>query len=223
MRRECQYEAAHSPMVQFRRAPGRPLDRRDEILEWMRFFPNRQQSTGSVWSGGLPPPPPTPTTPTRSAAANEPDGQQQQDCTDGGVCDRSHEARPKVDPELGQHPAADEGANDADDEIADQSKPRALHNLAGQPAGDDADQQDNQQTFTGHMHLRILDGMTRRAPGPAVQRFRCERLVHAEAEWADANADARAAVIAVAIAGLGVIARAIVIAAAHRAIARAGV
>jgi hypothetical protein len=53
-----------------------------------------------------------------------------------------------MDAKSREHPATDEGADDPDDEIADQSKPRALHDLAGQPPSDNSDQQYDQQTFT---------------------------------------------------------------------------
>jgi hypothetical protein len=45
-----------------------------------------------------------------------------------------------------QHPAADEGADHSDNQIADQTEAGALHDLPGQPAGDDTDQQNDQQT-----------------------------------------------------------------------------
>jgi hypothetical protein len=61
-----------------------------------------------------------------------------------------------MDTKLREQPTADECADDPDNEIANQSKPRALHDLASQPSGDHADQQYDQQTFTRHVHLRVL-------------------------------------------------------------------
>jgi hypothetical protein len=61
-----------------------------------------------------------------------------------------------MDTELREHPTADECPDDPDNEIANQSKSRALHDLASQPSGDHADQQYDQQTFTRHVHLRVL-------------------------------------------------------------------
>jgi hypothetical protein len=38
----------------------------------------------------------------------------------------------------------------------DNPEPGALHNLTGQPSGNEADHQYDQETFTRHVHLRIL-------------------------------------------------------------------
>jgi hypothetical protein len=57
---------------------------------------------------------------------------------------------------LRKQPTTDEGAYDSNDDIADDPEPGALHDLTGQPSGNQADQQDDQKTFTGHVHLRIL-------------------------------------------------------------------
>ena len=48
-----------------------------------------------------------------------------------------------------------EGAYNSNEEIADDPKPSALHDLAGQPSGDDADHQYDQETFARHVHLRL--------------------------------------------------------------------
>src|SRR5580704_11768354 len=61
-----------------------------------------------------------------------------------------------MDAELREQPTPDEGAYDSNEKIADNPKPGALHDLAGQPSGDEADHQYNQETFTRHIHLRIL-------------------------------------------------------------------
>ena len=53
-----------------------------------------------------------------------------------------------MDAESRQQPTTDEGANDSNDEIADDPKAGASHNLAGQPAGNEADQQYDEETFT---------------------------------------------------------------------------
>ena len=52
-----------------------------------------------------------------------------------------------MDADLRQQPVADERADDADDKIADQSEPGPAHDLAGQPAGEQTDHQDDQKTF----------------------------------------------------------------------------
>ena len=59
---------------------------------------------------------------------------------------------PRRDAELRQQPVADEGADNADDEIADEAEAGPAHDFAGEPAGDEADQQDDQKTFVRQMH-----------------------------------------------------------------------
>src|SRR5205807_6875592 len=101
--------------------------------------------------------PTSPPTPSPSAAAtNEPDNQQQYQRTNGGVDDRRNNAGSEMDAELRKQPAPDEGAYDSNDEIADDPKPGALHDLAAQPSRNEADHQYDQETFTRYVHLRIL-------------------------------------------------------------------
>ena len=46
-----------------------------------------------------------------------------------------------MDAELRKQPATDERANNSNDEIADDPKSGALHDLAGQPSGNEAEPQ----------------------------------------------------------------------------------
>jgi hypothetical protein len=52
----------------------------------------------------------------------------------------------------GQYQIPDEGADDPDQEVANNSKPGAPNNLTSQPACNDAYEQDDQQAFVRHMH-----------------------------------------------------------------------
>ena len=61
-----------------------------------------------------------------------------------------------MDAELRKQPTTDEGAYDPNDEIADDPEPGALHDLAGQSSGNQADHQDDEETFTRHVHIHIL-------------------------------------------------------------------
>jgi hypothetical protein len=90
-----------------------------------------------VASGRLPTSPPTPSPP--ASATNEPDDRQQYQRADGGVDDRRNNARAKMGAELRKQPTTDEGAYNSNDEIADDPKPGALHDLPGQPSGNEAD------------------------------------------------------------------------------------
>ena len=79
-----------------------------------------------------------------------------------------------MDAELREQPTPDEGAYDSNENIADNPKPGALHDLAGQPSGDEADHQYNQETFTNRDSLAaskhsgrrgtILDGPVKLRP-----------------------------------------------------------
>ena len=48
-----------------------------------------------------------------------------------------------------QQPVADEGADQADDQIADEPKSAALHDSAGQPAGNNSDDKDDEKALVG--------------------------------------------------------------------------
>jgi hypothetical protein len=61
-----------------------------------------------------------------------------------------------VDTELRKQPTPDEGAYDPNDEVTHNPKPGALNNLASKPSGNEANYQYDQETFTGHVHVRIL-------------------------------------------------------------------
>src|SRR5271155_4073235 len=73
--------------------------------------------------------------PSASASANEPDDDQQQNRADRSVGDRGYDAVAEVNVELWECPASDESSGNADDEIAEDAKARALHDLAGDPSG----------------------------------------------------------------------------------------
>jgi hypothetical protein len=76
-----------------------------------------------------------------------------------------------MDTELRKHPTADERADDPYNQIANQSKSRALHDLASQPSGDQPDQQYDQQAFTRHVHLRVLSLRARSADGHCCKQW----------------------------------------------------
>jgi hypothetical protein len=95
--------------------------------------------------------PPAPLPPP--ATSNEAHDEQEQYGADGGVDDCTDQSAPEMDPELGQQPASDKGAQDSDDNVADDSESGPLHDLAGEPAGNEANKQYDQQAFARHVHL----------------------------------------------------------------------
>ena len=50
-----------------------------------------------------------------------------------------------MNPEAMQKPVADEGADDANRRVADETETVASHNLAGQPSGNEPDDQNDKQ------------------------------------------------------------------------------
>jgi hypothetical protein len=51
-----------------------------------------------------------------------------------------------------EKPAGDKGTGNADNNVADDAKAGAAHDLSGQPARDEADEQNNDQTLTRYVH-----------------------------------------------------------------------
>ena len=55
-------------------------------------------------------------------------------------------------PSLRKQQAGDQRAGDTDENIADDPKAGAAHDLSGQPARNQADEQNNENAFIGHLH-----------------------------------------------------------------------
>jgi hypothetical protein len=107
--------------------------------------PKGEKNGGEHKDGvGLPAPAPA------ASAANEFDNQEEYQRADRGVDDRRDNTHAKVDAESGQQPPANEGSYDSDDEVTDDPKPGALHDLARQPSCNEADHQYDKKTFTRH-------------------------------------------------------------------------
>src|SRR6516164_2272130 len=81
----------------------------------------------------LPASPPTPTPPT---AADEPKQQEKHDGPYEGVEDESNDAGAKMDAEPWQQPVAYKCADQADNQISDQTETAALHDSTGEPSCD---------------------------------------------------------------------------------------
>jgi hypothetical protein len=79
---------------------------------------------------------------------DEPENNQKQYGADGGGNDRRNDPGAEVDAQLGQQPTADQGADDPNAEVGNQTVAGTPHDLAGQPSGDEADQQNNEKAFT---------------------------------------------------------------------------
>jgi hypothetical protein len=73
---------------------------------------------------------------------------------------------------LREKQAANESISDSDEEFADNPESGALHDLARQPSGNQADHQYDQETFTRHMHLCVLQILRTVRQNPGVFRER---------------------------------------------------
>jgi hypothetical protein len=63
-----------------------------------------------------------------------------------------------MDAELWKQPTPEKSAQDTNDEIANHTEPGSVNDLTGQPSCKEADNQYDQQAFSRHVHLRILQG-----------------------------------------------------------------
>ena len=81
-------------------------------------------------------------------SVDEPKNDQKQYCTDGGGYDRGNDPGAEVDAQLRQQPTADQGADDPNAEIGNETVAGTSYNLAGQPSRDEADQQNDEKALT---------------------------------------------------------------------------
>jgi hypothetical protein len=80
-----------------------------------------------------------------SARAHDPQYEQEHNRSNRGVNDEADDARAEMNPEAMQKSVADEGANDANRRVADETEPVAPYNLACQPSGNEPDDQNDNQ------------------------------------------------------------------------------
>jgi len=104
-------------------------------IELPVYPPKRRPNSCGATNGRLRTFPPT----RLPSATNEPDDQQQDQRTNGGVDDCRNNSQAKMDAELRKQPTADEGAYDSNEEIANDPKADALQDLASHPSGGEAD------------------------------------------------------------------------------------
>src|SRR5579863_5716313 len=87
-----------------------------------------------------------------SAGPNQPHDQQKDNGADRRIDDLRNQAAADVNAKPWEKPAGDEGADNADNDVADDAKAGAAHDLAGQPARDQTDEQNDDKTFTRYVH-----------------------------------------------------------------------
>src|SRR5271167_2277335 len=84
--------------------------------------------------------------------SNQPHDQQEQDGADRRIDDFRDEATTDMDTKLWKQITGDQRAGDTDENIPDNAKAGAAHNLSGQPARDKPDEQDNKNAFVRYVH-----------------------------------------------------------------------
>src|SRR5580698_5475024 len=115
----------------------------------------------------------------RSGALHQLDDEQQNYRTDERVDDGADEiAADQRETDLWQQPACDNRTDDADNNVADQSKPAAFDNHAGEPASDCTDDQPNNNAHRSPLFCSPRLGNTRLrgfASGPRFTTIRLHR------------------------------------------------
>src|SRR6266851_7135282 len=106
--------------------------------------------------------------PARSAATSEPAAgskqphdQQQDDGADRRIEDLAHEAGADGNAELRKQQTGDQRAEHTDDNIADDAKAGAADDLPGEPACNQADEQNNEKALIGQLHQNSPSWSTR--------------------------------------------------------------
>jgi len=85
--------------------------------------------------------------PSWKSTSQQSDQQQENHCTDRGDNDGATQSGADVNTELRQQPCAEQGADNPDRDIADETKTVSRHQLSGEPSGNETNQQDDEQTF----------------------------------------------------------------------------
>jgi hypothetical protein len=98
-----------------------------------------------------------------AASSDNPEDQQKYHGPDGGGGNRVHNPGANTDAQPGQQPRADEGADNPDDDVANDPEAGSLHELSGEPACNETYDQNDDKTFIGNGHdISLLPSRTRR-------------------------------------------------------------
>jgi hypothetical protein len=82
-----------------------------------------------------------------TAAVNEPQNDQKQNGTDCGGNNGGNDPSAEMDSQLGEQPTADQGADDPNADVSNETVSGASYNMAGQPSRDEADEENDDKTF----------------------------------------------------------------------------
>src|SRR5258705_11958701 len=84
-----------------------------------------------------------------AAGSDQPNDQQKYDGADRGIDDLPDDPAADRNAELWKQQTGDQRAGDTDENVADDPKAGAAHDLPGQPACNQADEQNNKNAFIG--------------------------------------------------------------------------
>jgi len=87
-----------------------------------------------------------------AASAKQSHDKKQQDRTESCINDCADHPGAQMDANFRQRPVADKGTHYPDKDVANDPEAGSSHDLAGQPARDEPDEQYDQQAFVRHMH-----------------------------------------------------------------------
>src|ERR1700761_2472542 len=104
-----------------------------------------------------------------SGTPHKPQDQDQDDRPKRGGDNFGDDPGADVDPQSPGQPAADKGADDADDDVAEQAEAAAADQRPGQPAGDDADDEPDDKAVCADLNEMMMHG---KLPGDRV-RYLC--------------------------------------------------
>src|SRR5271154_4596395 len=104
--------------------------------------PPAKATAPAVASAKFPPAPPR----------DEPDEEKKYDRADSGVEDQGENSGAEMNVQSRQQPIADKRADNSDDQISDKPDAAAFHDIAGQPACDNADEHDDEKAFVRQVH-----------------------------------------------------------------------
>src|SRR5437588_286820 len=88
-------------------------------------------------------------------AAQNSDGEQEQQGADSRVDDRCYELRSEVDVKFRQDPAADEGSANSYDNIPENSESYPFHKMAHEPSRNETHCNYDNQVFAHHLHYFV--------------------------------------------------------------------
>lgn len=106
-----------------------------------------------------------PHSPSPRSSPEEADDEQEYDRSNGRRCDGVDDPVTDMHPQISEEVEAYKCTNDADDDIPNKTKPAALSDQTGEPAGHEADDQENDKGFYSESHRTFSSKVSRALGG----------------------------------------------------------